>query len=431
MNLSILKQNFTRYSPIFYFAINLLIFPILIGDYSHAQVLRKDTIPLNYSHSPSFSSFVGIIDHCILTENEGNIWIKPIPKGYCGSTIKYYNFNLKDKTIHEPELTGMPKRIGKNYYPENALFLPKQNRIIWEAPVSKYIVITDTLNQYISSKFYPKNKRHTFFTSWGYRFQLENSLYFPFISDRLPPNLDKNNKYTFGSVPFSELLVKGTKRLKYRSYVDAFPCQFPNTLIFWYDRQYFPDQKNQKLWYMDNYRSQVAAYTPARNSYDCYTLPNQVLLNNPAWQYFDKIDSLYKGVKNYREHDKWIVNSENIKVGYTEQEYFRICSDNQSVLFRSTLIITTDSLLLNQLDSLAFSKGFDISRRPVVNGMPIYHLYEWIALEPEIQHLHQIIVPRGQEIQAVEATTLQLTGFKMILNDQYQYIPALLNWNLN
>jgi UDP-N-acetylglucosamine enolpyruvyl transferase len=63
--------------------------------------------------------------------------------------------------------------------------------------------------------------------------------------------------------------------------------------------------------------------------------------------------------------------------------------------------------------------------------MPIYHLYEWIALDPEIQHLHQIIVPRGQEIQAVEATTLQLTGFKMILNDQYQYIPALLNWNLN
>ena len=419
------------YYFVLHFATNTLLFAFLLGGYSHAQDLRKDTIPLNYSHSPSFSSLIGIIDHCILTENEGNIWIKPIPKGYCSSTIKYYNFNLKDKTIHEPELTGMPKRFGKNYYPKNALFLPNQNRIIWAAPGSKYIVITDTVNQYVASRLYPKNKRHTHFTSQGYLFKLGNSLYYPFISVRLPPNLDKNNKYTFGSVPISELLAKGTKRLKYRSYVEAFPCQFPNTVFFWSDRQYFPDQKNQKLWYMDNYRSQVAAYTPAQNSYDCYTLPKQVLLNNPAWHYFDKIDSLYRGVKNYREHDKWIVNSENSKVGYTEQEYFRICSDNQSVLFRSTLIITTDSLLLNQLDSLAFSKAFDISTRPIVNGMPIYHLYEWITLEPEIQHLHQIIVPRGQEIQAVEATSLQLTGFKMIRNDQYQYIPALLNWNLN
>lgn len=77
------------------------------------------------------------------------------------------------------------------------------------------------------------------------------------------------------------------------------------------------------------------------------------------------------------------------------------------------------------------SQRYDISTRPIVNGMPIYHLYEWITPEPEIRYLHQIIVPRGQEIQAVKATTLQLTGFKRIRNDQYQYIPALMNRHLN
>lgn len=385
---------------------------------------------MNWNSSPSFKSLIGLIDKCQIIINEEDIWIKPILTGYCASNIKNFKLDIKNNNIIEPKIEEGPKKIKKIFYPQNAIYCHTQNRIIWIVPGFKSMIITDTLHRYITQKLSPKNKPHSHFTSQGYLFKLDNSLYFPFISVRLPPNLDKNNKHTFGSIPISEVFQKGSKRLKYLSYVDAFPCQFPNTLIFWADRQFFPDQKNQKLWYMDNYRSQVVAYTPGRNSYDCYTLPKQVFLKNPAWQYFDKIDSLYLGVKNYREHDKWITNSKNIKVGYTEQEYFRICSDHPSVLFRSTLIITTDSVLLTQLDSLSYANGFDIFKRPVVNGMPIYHLYEWIQLEPEVQILKQILVPRGQEIHAIESTTAGFTGFKMVLNFQNQYAPALITWNM-
>ena len=93
-------------------------------------------------------------------------------------------------------------------------------------------MLTDSLGNYIQHKICPKNKKGSLFTNSGYVFKIKEELYFSYISNYLPPQINNNNTTTFGRIPLIDVFKNGKRRLKYKDFVDAFPCNFPNTHIF-------------------------------------------------------------------------------------------------------------------------------------------------------------------------------------------------------
>jgi len=395
------------------------------------QIERRDTAYINLNDCPDFKLLSGLIEECKVWSSEKRVWIQPINKGFCGSSIKPFFFTLGENTLQNSSIIGLPQKLLKTFKPENALQINETGNILWFYINSPFIVISDSKYRYVNHKPFPKNPKNHFLTNEGQNFILRNDLYIPLIP--LKSTKLRTNKFetSFGRVSISDILSNGQNRLQYTNSVDAFPCNFPNDYFFWFDRSYYSDNSKNELFFMDIRRSKLTEFQPEHNSYLSYIPPNQVFMNNTNYIYLDKIDTSYSVKTNIQPHDKVITNYKDEIVGYVELNKFQIISNSTKILFKESYFWTNDSVLIEESRKLSLTSGFEISKcKPVFANYHIFHIYEFIQLTPITKLIKQIIVPRGQNIYPTSANLMAIEGVKMIADEINELTPAIITWKL-
>lgn len=414
--------------------IHILTIISVYGVEGYAQnfyIERRDTSYINLNNCPDFKFQNRSIEELKVWSSEKRVWIQPIPKGFCGSSLKPFFFNLGENILQNTNISNLPEKLLQTFKPENALQISETGNILWFSINAPFIIISDSKYHYLNHKKFPKNPKNHFLTNEGQNFILRNELYIPLISIKSKKIKTNKSETAFGRVAISDILSNGQNRLRYSNSVDPYPCNFSNNHFFWFDRSYYPDNAKNVLFFMDIHRSKLTEFRPENNSYLCFTLPCEVFINNADYIYRDEIDTSYSIKKNIQPHDKVIFNYKDEIVGYVELNKFHVTSGLHKLLFKESYFWTNDSTLIEESKKLALTSGFEISNfKPEFENYYVFHIYEFIQLTPITKITKQILVPRGQDIYPISANPMTIEGIKMITTESNGLIPSLIRWDI-
>ena len=418
----------------------LNILTVMSGLKGQNSGLKADTIFVKYNHCPEFENLIGLIDHCNISISEDKIWLHPVFTERCGSIDEVFYFQVTEKEIIYPKINHIPLKIKNIFRPSNLISLPEKNIRIWSNNSTSFdIIITDTLNNYIDRKIYPRKRRKVWFVPFRSEFRISENIYFPFFKlDKYPPSNLKYNKrkdFRFGVISLNSFLNKKAIKLKYNEYINAYPCDFERTYRYFDDRQIYPDTIRNVIWFMDNYSSKISGYLPLIDSFKCYSLPCELIQNDSDFIFVNKVDSTANDPNEFIPHERGIVkikDPDQKLVGTTLQQDFKILPNENLSYFRWTNILVMNKTLINRLDSLSGKWGFNLIHNQREDlYYRLYSIYDVIQLEPVIKHVFQIVTPFEDYIHPIEITDDRITGFKMIKNTKGMRVPSVITWHIN
>lgn len=389
-------------------------------------LISTDTFHFDKTSSLHINNMYPNLDAFDILNKNDFVYFSPRVSNSCKPFERFYYFDVSLDTsiIGSLMINNLPKKIkSSNFYP--VVSLKHLNRFLcWNPYLYNYIIITDTAYNYINYKKFPKLIKNTAITNNPF-FKLNNDIYFSY--NTIEPYYDLYSRIStgFAKLPIYEFLNNNSNKIKLKEHINVYPCDFSRRISLKFDRDLYIDEIRNILWIMDIYTSAVAKYYPENNDYKCYELPKEVFRNSSEFNYIKSQDPI-----NVKEsYNKVIINSRNVNVGYSKQIYFSFLPDNDSILFRTSWIWSSDSSFVQKCDSMVSFNGIALDK-PVDANIKLYVLYEFYKIDKVSTILGQILISASNYIEPIQVFSNKIVGFKLLRDKEYMQIPAIINWHL-
>jgi hypothetical protein len=391
------------------------------------NAIKKDTIFLSKNNELG-------TEYCMENSiNDPEIFIYISPK-YATITIKcnYYDIekqyiiSLENHNVTKINLENLPNEIIK-FIPLYKIKLPENNRFLWYN--SRYLVVTDSLNNFVSYK------RSPFFNYIGkitpgnlgeyYDVALVgNSLIFPCYtsgdyremihkaSDKIPPyskfiKIDYNELYSNDSI-FNNIEIiaidNGLINISRDSEHSVRPM--------------WSDPLNNYILYNDPSINSIVKYDLNHLNFENRQLPQTSFLNLKNFiisnrGYIISADSFIKHPNITPKKPIGIIYESSLTC---ISELNKCCRVSTVGIFNNETAKLMHEISGNKIDTI---------KHPSDKSFAIY---QFLSLESDIKIVKELIVPINDMILVTNIKENSITGFKLIKHNS-NYTPAIITWH--